>query len=454
MRVAFVMPGVGVVARGAEAFVVELCTRLAALPGFEVRLFCRGPAPAPLQATRIRALPRDQPLVDTLYRSTRLGRKALDSLFLDPLSLEWYTAAMSALPHLWRGGFDAVVMEGGLVGAWLCRLLRWRRGVPFVDIAHGLDPKWEGAFARQHPDRVVTFTAAAAAMLRAQAPGAAIEVIPHGVDLQRFRPRAGAPADGPAAGPPRPGSTRSVSLEERAGNRPPLGWAESIAAVRPAGGTLQQGLAGTAHSLDQTWQPAASGSTDAADALREVGSMPRPRILCAGAVDAHKRMHLAVEAVARLPAGGSLIVLGDGPEAAALDRLAAERLGAGRYLRRTVPHAAMPAWYAAADCFTLPSRTESFGLVYLEALASGVPAVAPDDAVRHEVIGEAGLYCDVADPVAYAAALSAALARDWGELPRRRAERFPIEATVSAYATMLRSLRPGAGGGAATRLVR
>jgi len=371
MRVAFVMSGVGVVQRGAEAFVVELCQGLGALPGFEVHLFCRGPAPVP--HTRIHALPRDQPLIGALYRATRLSRKALDSLFLDPLSLEWATAALSALPHLWRGGFDVVVMEGGLVGAWLCRLLRRRRGVPFVDIAHGVDPKWEGAFARQRPDRVVTFTAAAAEMVRREAPGAAIVVIPHGIDLERWRRPP--PAEPPPAAP---------------GGPPPL---------------------------------------------------PHPRVLCVGAIDALKRMHLAVEAVARLPAGGSLTVLGEGPDAAALDRLAAERLGAGRYLRRVVPRDEMPAWYAAADCFTLPSRTESFGLVHLEALACGVPVVAPDDAVRREVIGDAGMLCEVTDPAVYSGALAAALARDWGELPRRRAERFPIAATMTAYAELLSSLR-------------
>jgi len=275
MRVAFVMPGVGVVRRGAEAFVVELCQGLGALPGFQVHLFCRGPAPVP--HTRIRALPRDQPLVGALYRATRLGRKALDSLFLDPLSLEWATAALSALPHLWRGGFDVVVMEGGLVGAWLCRLLRRRHGVPFVDIAHGVDPKWEGAFARQRPDRVVTFTAAAAEMVRREAPGAAIAVIPHGIDLERWRrPR---PAREAPPGEPPPGQP---------GNPPPSPHADP-----PRG---------------QTAGPP---------------GLPEPRVLCVGAVDALKRMHLAVEAVARLPSGGSLTVLGEGPDAAALDHLAA-----------------------------------------------------------------------------------------------------------------------------------
>lgn len=363
MKVAFVMPGVGIVNRGAEAFVVEICASLAR-SGFEVTLFSRGPAP--VRYRRISALPRDTPWVNKVYGATRFGRKVFDTLFLDPLSLEWYTAALASFPALWKGGYDAIVMEGGLVGAWLCRLLRRVQGVPFVDIAHGLDPKWEGAFARQLPDRVVVFTHDAARMIRHRAPRAAVTVIPHGVDLERFRPDV----------PPVP--------------------------------------------LD----------------------LPRPVVLAAGAVDAHKRMALAVEAVARL-GSGSLVVLGEGPEGEAVDRLAAARLGPGRYLRRTVPREAMPGWYAAADCFTLASRTESFGLTYLEAMACGIPCVGPDDAVRREVIGPdgtAGRLCDVTDPDAYAAALSQVLASGDRIAPRDRAERFPLEATVQAYAGLLREL--------------
>jgi glycosyltransferase involved in cell wall biosynthesis len=362
MRVAFVMPGVGIFRRGAEAFVVELCAALHERHGFEVTLYCRGDTPVPHR--RVRALPRDTRWVNALYSATWLGRKIFDTLFLDPLSLEWYTAALSALPSLWRGGYDAVVMEGGLVGAWGCRLLRRVKGVPWVDIAHGQDPKWEGAFARQRPDRVVAFTEAARTMILERSPGAAVTVIPHGVDLERFRPD-----------------------------------------VQPVPLDLQ-----------------------------------RPVVLCAGAVDAHKRMDLAVDAVARLGTG-SLVVLGEGPEGAAVDRLGMERLGAERYLRRVVPREEIPGWYAAADCFTLPSRTESFGLTYLEAMACGLPCVAPDDAVRREVIGEAGICCDVTDPEAYTGALAAALARDWGEIPRRRAERFPVTATIDAYAGLLRTLK-------------
>ena len=364
LRVAFVMSGVGVVGRGAEAFVVELCDALAKCHGFEVMLYCRGDAPVPHR--RIRALPRDRAWVNALYSTTQLGRKVLDTLFLDPLSIEWATASLSALPFLWHGRYDAIVMEGGLVGGWCCRLLRRFRGASWIDIAHGQDPKWEGAFARQRPDRVVVFTEAARRMILERAPGAAITVIPHGVDLSAFRPEA-----------------VPVHLD-----------------------------------------------------------LARPVVFCAGAVDSHKRMDLAVEAVARL-GHGSLVILGEGPEAEAVDRLAASRLGPTRYLRRAVPRSEIPGWYTAADCFTLPSRTESFGLTYLEAMACGLPCVAPDDAVRREVIAEAGLYCDVSDLEAYSGTLAAALAKDWQGLPRQRAERFPVTATIDRYAEVLMELKRG-----------
>ncbi|MEO8502418.1 MAG: glycosyltransferase [Acidobacteriota bacterium] len=367
LRLAFVMPGIGVYERGAEIFVVELAEALVGRHGFEVELYCRGPVGLPHH--RIDAFSRDTRWWNALYSATRLGRKALDTLYLDPLNLEWDTAALASLPGLWRGGYDAVVMEGGLVGAWGCRLLRLAKGTPFVDIAHGNSPKWEGAFARQRPDRAVVFTAAAAEMVRERAPRAHIEIIPHGVDLERFTP----------SGP-------------------------SVSTGTPVELALQS-----------------------------------PIFLTAGSVDPHKRMELAVEAVARL-GRGSLVVLGDGESAAALDALAVRRLGSGRYLRRRVPRHEIAAWYRAADVFTLPSLTESFGLVYLEAMACGRPCVATADTVRREVLGDGGLCCDPAALDDYTATLVRALETAWGDRPRRQAERYPFTATVDDYAAMFRQL--------------
>jgi glycosyltransferase involved in cell wall biosynthesis len=63
--------------------------------------------------------------------------------------------------------------------------------------------------------------------------------------------------------------------------------------------------------------------------------------------------------------------------------------------------------------------------------------VAPDDAVRREVIGDAGLYADPDDVEAYADALAEGLDRDWAGAPRRRAERFPFADTAEAWARLL-----------------
>ncbi|MCO6722988.1 glycosyltransferase, partial [Streptomyces sp. Vc714c-19] len=81
-----------------------------------------------------------------------------------------------------------------------------------------------------------------------------------------------------------------------------------------------------------------------------------------------------------------LLLVGDGPYAAALRQLALEEevldsvVFAGGH-----PHRALPPFYAAADVFAMPCRTrrrgmevEGLGIVYLEAAASGLPVLAGD----------------------------------------------------------------------------
>ena len=67
---------------------------------------------------------------------------------------------------------------------------------------------------------------------------------------------------------------------------------------------------------------------------------------------------------------------------------AGARLSAGRVPRRQAGRGTGPA-YASADVFVFPSRTDTFGLVLLEALASGVPVAAFPAAAPRDVIGEA-----------------------------------------------------------------
>jgi glycosyltransferase-like protein len=91
----------------------------------------------------------------------------------------------------------------------------------------------------------------------------------------------------------------------------------------------------------------------------------------------------------------------------AFDRRAAE-LGISYTMLGVVPDKQMPPLIAAASSLAFVSLKEGFGLAAMEALAAGVPVVARDLPVLHEVLGNAVLYADGA--AAITEAIVAALA--------------------------------------------
>lgn len=103
--------------------------------------------------------------------------------------------------------------------------------------------------------------------------------------------------------------------------------------------------------------------------------------------------------------------------------------------------------YRSAAAFVITSRYESFGLVILEALAHGVPVVAPAVGGIPEVVGHDWpfLVADADDPDAYADALSAALVRDdWRDRAGAILRRFDPQRQIERYIDAYRAV---AGGG-------
>jgi glycosyltransferase involved in cell wall biosynthesis len=104
----------------------------------------------------------------------------------------------------------------------------------------------------------------------------------------------------------------------------------------------------------------------------------RPLVLSVGRLSREKNLPLVLDAMARLehePTRPLLVVVGDGPEREALERLAAGRVdvrfvGAqrGARLRRL---------YASAAAFVFASEIDTLGLVAMEAMASGTPVLLP-----------------------------------------------------------------------------
>jgi glycosyltransferase involved in cell wall biosynthesis len=107
--------------------------------------------------------------------------------------------------------------------------------------------------------------------------------------------------------------------------------------------------------------------------------LPRPVFLTVGRLAVEKN----VEAFLALDLPGSKVVVGDGPARQDL----AQRYPAAVFLG-TKRGQELANVYASADVFVFPSRTDTFGLVLLEALASGLPIAGfPVDSNRDVIAG-------------------------------------------------------------------
>lgn len=156
----------------------------------------------------------------------------------------------------------------------------------------------------------------------------------------------------------------------------------------------------------------------------------RPIVLMVSALIDTKRVQDGMRAVAPID-GAHFVVAGDGPLRDEIDSLAATILP-GRFSRLMLGAAQMPALYRSADCFLHMSLTEAFGNVYVEAMASGLPIVAPATERVRWIVGDRTTLCDVEDGEAVTGALRRALATGRGE-PNPRADRFTWPAIAGQY---------------------
>lgn len=129
---------------------------------------------------------------------------------------------------------------------------------------------------------------------------------------------------------------------------------------------------------------------DRDDSLRALGldRLPRPLLLAVGNLVPEKGLDLAVHALARIPQA-SLLIVGEGSEARALGRLAAE-LGVTSRLAiiAAMPQQRLALAYSAADLLVLPSLREGWPNVVLEAMACGTPVVAADVGGVREILSD------------------------------------------------------------------
>jgi len=154
----------------------------------------------------------------------------------------------------------------------------------------------------------------------------------------------------------------------------------------------------------------------------------RPIFLYVGRVAVEKN----VEAFLRLDLPGTKWVVGEGPALAELKRKYPEAYFAGVFPQRELAR-----YYAAADVFVFPSKTDTFGLVLLEALACGLPVAAFPVTGPIDVIADSGagvLHEDLRAACLKALEIDRAVARE-------HALKFSWAAAARQFAEHLRPLR-------------
>lgn len=151
--------------------------------------------------------------------------------------------------------------------------------------------------------------------------------------------------------------------------------------------------------------------------------LPRPVFMHVGRVAVEKNIPAFLE----LDLPGSKVVIGDGPDREKLERAHPDVLFTGAKFGPELAEA-----YAQADVFVFPSRTDTFGNVILEALASGVPVAA------YPVTGPADILGGHADAGALDDDLRAACLSALGcsrPAARALAESFTWEAATRQFLT-------------------
>jgi glycosyltransferase involved in cell wall biosynthesis len=163
------------------------------------------------------------------------------------------------------------------------------------------------------------------------------------------------------------------------------------------------------------------------------GQPKQPLLLYVGRLGAEKEIEQIKPVLAAIP-GARLAIVGNGPHRAELESYFA---GTNTYFVGYLAGVELAAAYAVADAFIFPSRTETLGLVLLEAMAAGCPVVAARSGGIPDIVtdGKNGYLFDPNDPEGAIVATQKLLADPAANLNLRQNARAESERWGWAAAT-------------------
>ena len=124
------------------------------------------------------------------------------------------------------------------------------------------------------------------------------------------------------------------------------------------------------NGIDDYWLSRSTTVTELKDRQKPI------EVLYVGEFTTNKNIHRLIEALELVETSGTLVrltLVGDGPKRSAVEKRAAASTVETEVLDWTTDRDALAALYQRSDLFAMPSLTETFGLVYVEALSQGLP---------------------------------------------------------------------------------
>ena len=168
------------------------------------------------------------------------------------------------------------------------------------------------------------------------------------------------------------------------------------------------------------------------------GRAPSPELLSVSRLVPHKNHDAVIRAAARMMPRPTVHLIGQGPEAETLERLAADLEVTLELTTEWQSDEAIVAAYQRATVVVAPSRFEGFGLTPMEGVAMGVPTVASDIPPHREHLGDAVHYFGLEDELSLVAAIRTAMER--GPADAARVAHLTIEQAAARFATHLTEL--------------
>jgi glycosyltransferase involved in cell wall biosynthesis len=166
----------------------------------------------------------------------------------------------------------------------------------------------------------------------------------------------------------------------------------------------------------------------------------QPRVLVVSRLFERKGVQHVLSALAELPPGWELHIVGEGPYLPTLQQVA-ERFNTKPHWHGWLenPSPELSALLETSSVFVFPSEAENFPMVLLEAMAAGTAIVTTEGTGCAEVVGDAALLVPPRDPAAIRSAVlrllqEAELRQRLGEAARRRLQdRFAWDAVAAQY---------------------